>query len=330
MNLSLVIPMKDERDNVKPLHEAITAALDTSGHDYEVLLVDDGSRDGTFEALAEVAGRDARFKVIQLRRNFGQTPALRAGIDAAQGDVIITMDGDLQNDPNDIPLMLEKLKEGYDVVLGERINRQDKLIVRKIPSWTANALIRKVTGTKVRDLGCTLRVMRREAALELPLYGEMHRFMSVLSEISGQRIYQMPVKHHARQFGKTKYNLSRTVRVILDLITVRFLQSYLTRPMHIFGLTGLGCFGLSFALLVTCIVQRLAWAERMNRNPLLLMSVMLTVIGVQFISLGLIGEVMSRTYFESQGKSPYSIRRTLNLDNDVVEATLDLNKKKVA
>ncbi|MFT3878398.1 MAG: hypothetical protein QM703_01920 [Gemmatales bacterium] len=155
----------------------------------------------------------------------------------------------------------------------------------------------------------------------------MHRFMSVLAEISGQRIYQMPVKHHARQFGVTKYNLSRTVRVVLDLITVRFLQSYLSRPMHIFGLAGLGCFGLSFAFLMTCIVQRLAWAERMNRNPLLLLSVMLTVVGVQFISLGLIGEVMSRTYFESQGKSPYTIRKTINLDNDVVEATLEMGKK---
>lgn len=327
MNLSIVIPMKDEQDNVKPLHEAITKALDTSGHDYEVLLVDDGSSDGTFKALAEVAAKDVRFKVIQLRRNFGQTPALRAGIDAAQGDVIITMDGDLQNDPGDIPMMLEKLSEGYDVVLGERVDRQDKLLVRKIPSWTANALIRKVTGTKVRDLGCTLRVMRREAALELPLYGEMHRFMSVLAEISGQRIYQMPVKHHARQFGKTKYNLSRTVRVILDLITVRFLQSYLTRPMHAFGLAGLGCFALSFLCLTICGVQRLVWDEHLNRNPLLLLCVMLTLVGVQFISLGLIGEVLSRTYFESQGKAPYHIRKTINLDNDVIQATLEMGKK---
>jgi glycosyltransferase involved in cell wall biosynthesis len=327
MNLSIVVPMKDEKDNVKPLHEAITKALDHTEHQYEVLLVDDGSTDGTFEVLAEVAKLDQRFKVIQLRRNFGQTPALRAGIDASQGDIIITMDGDLQNDPSDIPLMLEKLNEGYDVVLGERVNRQDKLIVRKIPSWTANALIRKVTGTKVRDLGCTLRVMRREAALELPLYGEMHRFMSVLAEISGQRIYQMPVKHHARQHGKTKYNLTRTVRVILDLITVRFLQSYLTRPMHVFGLTGLGCFGIAFALLSTCVVQRIIWNERMNRNPLLLLSVLLTVVGVQFISLGLIGEVLSRTYFESQGKAPYHIRKTINLDNDVLAATFE---KKVA
>ncbi|MFT3878397.1 MAG: glycosyltransferase family 2 protein [Gemmatales bacterium] len=168
MNLSIVVPMMNEKDNVKPLHEAITAALDSTEHDYEVILVDDGSRDGTFDVIAEVAAKDPRFKAIQLRRNFGQTPALRAGIDAAQGDIIITMDGDLQNDPSDIPMMLDKLKEGYDVVLGERVNRQDKLVVRKIPSWAANSLIRKVTGTKVRDLGCTLRVMRREAALNCP------------------------------------------------------------------------------------------------------------------------------------------------------------------
>lgn len=330
MDLSIVVPMKDERDNVLPLHEAVTNALDKTNLEYELILVDDGSSDGTFGVLAELADQDRRVKVIQLRRNYGQTPALRAGIDSAQGDVIVTMDGDLQNDPADIPMLLEKLEEGYDVVLGERTDRQDNFVIRKIPSWTANALIRKVTGTKIRDLGCTMRAMRREAALELPLYGEMHRFMSVLAEISGQRIVQVPVKHHARKFGKTKYNLSRTIRVLLDLITVRFLQSYLSRPMHIFGLSGLACFAFAMISLFTCGVQKIFWAEHMNRNPLLLLSVLLTVVGVQFISLGLIGEVLSRTYYESQGKTAYQIRKTINLDNDVIDATLNIGRKRVA
>jgi glycosyltransferase involved in cell wall biosynthesis len=330
MDLSIIVPMKDERDNVEPLHKALVKALEPTGYTFEMILVDDGSTDGTVDVLAEVARADQRVKVIQLRRNYGQTPALRAGIDAAQGEVVITMDGDLQNDPSDIPMLLAKLGEGYDVVLGERVNRQDKLFVRKVPSWLANALIRKVTGTKIRDLGCTLRAMRREAAMELPLYGEMHRFMSVLAEISGHRVCQVPVKHHPRQFGKTKYNLSRTVRVVLDLITVRFLQSYLTRPMHVFGLSGLACFGFAFTSLLTCGLQKLVWAEHLNRNPLLLLSVLLTVVGVQFISLGLIGEVLSRTYFESQGKTAYHIRKTINLDNDVLDATLNLGRRKVA
>jgi glycosyltransferase involved in cell wall biosynthesis len=330
MDLSIIVPMKDERDNVRPLHEAICQALEPTGFTFEVILIDDGSRDGTFEELAGLAAHDPRFKVIQLRRNYGQTPALRAGIDAASGDVIVTMDGDLQNDPADIPLLVEKLNEGYDVVLGERVNRQDRLFLRKIPSWMANTLIRKVTGTRIRDLGCTLRAMRREAALELPLYGEMHRFMSVLAEISGHRVVQVPVRHHPRKFGQTKYNLSRTVRVLLDLVTVRFLQTYLTRPMHCFGVGGILCFGLALLSLLTCGVQKIVWAEHMNRNPLLLLSVLLTVVGVQFISLGLIGEVLSRTYFESQGKSAYQIRRTINLDNDVIEATLNMPKKRVA
>jgi glycosyltransferase involved in cell wall biosynthesis len=330
MDLSIVVPMKDERDNVRPLHEAVRDAIEPTGLDYELVLVDDGSTDGTFDVLSEVAANDHHVKVVQLRRNYGQTPALRAGIDAALGDVIVTMDGDLQNDPADIPRLLEKLNDGYDVVLGERVNRQDKFLVRKLPSLIANALIRKVTGTKIRDLGCTLRAMRREAAQELPLYGEMHRFMSVLAEINGQRVLQVPVDHHPRRFGKTKYNLSRTVRVVLDLITVRFLQGYLSRPMHVFGLGGLACFGIALVSLLTCGVQKIVWAEHMNRNPLLLLSVLLTVVGVQFITLGLIGEVLARTYFESQGKQPYNIRRTINLENEIREVTLNLKTKRVA
>lgn len=316
MQLSIVIPIKDECANLQPLHEALCTALDPLGQSYEIILVDDGSSDGSFAELSLLAEQDARVKVVQLRRNYGQTPALRAGIDYASGEVIVTMDGDLQNDPADIPMLLEKLHEGYDVVLGWRKDRKDGFWLRRLPSLLANALIRRVTGVTTRDMGCTLRVMRREAAKELSLYGEMHRFINVLAQHDGWRVIQLPVRHHARKFGQTKYNLTRTVRVVLDLITVKFLHSYLARPMHVFGLGGLLCISGGFLSLAICIIQRLWFHEHMNRNPLLLLSVMLLVIGMQFISMGLIGEVLSRTYYESQGKPSYLVRATLNLKEE--------------
>ncbi|HMP01226.1 MAG TPA: glycosyltransferase family 2 protein [Gemmatales bacterium] len=314
MDVSVIVPIKDERENLKPLHEAVRAALEPTGLAWELILVDDGSTDGSFDVLAELAAADRRVKVVELRRNYGQTPALRAGIDAARGAAIVTMDGDLQNDPADIPMLLDHLRDGCDVALGWRKDRQDHWLSRKLPSLLANALIRRVTRVPIRDLGCTLRAMKREAAQELSLYGEMHRFMSVLAQQSGHRFVQVPVRHHPRRFGQTKYNLTRTFRVLLDLITVKFLNSYLTRPMHVFGTGGLLCFVLAGLTLLTTITQRLVWDERMNRNPLLLLSVLLVVVGVQFISLGLIGEVLARTYFESQGKTSYLVRRRLNLD----------------
>ena len=206
---------------------------------YEIIVVDDGSTDGSFEVLQELASRDPRVKVVRLRRNFGQTAALRAGIDWSAGDVLVTMDGDLQNDPADIPRLLDVLNEGYDAVLGLRANRQDNFLIRTLPSWIANWMIRKVTGVHIKDLGCTLRALRRDVAEALPLYGEMHRFVAVLSQQYGARLTQIPVQHHPRTAGKTKYNLTRTVRVISDLITIKFLHSYLTRPMHVMGLCGL-------------------------------------------------------------------------------------------
>jgi glycosyltransferase involved in cell wall biosynthesis len=320
MDLSVVIPLKDEQANVPLLHSALCAALDPLALVYEIVFVDDGSIDGTFAELSRLAAVDARVRVISLRRNYGQTPALRAGIDAATGAVIVTLDGDLQNDPADIPRLLTKLNEGYDVVLGWREKRQDAFFHRKLPSMLAGALIRWVTKTEVKDLGCTLRAMKREAAAELSLYGEMHRFMSVLALQNGQRLCQMPVRHHPRRFGKTKYNLGRTVRVLLDLITVKFLDTYLTRPMHAFGLAGLACIALGMLSLGATVFQRLVFDERMNRNPLLLLSVMLTLIGVQFISMGLIGEMVARTYFESQGKPAYQVRARLNFDREPCRA----------
>ncbi len=244
MNLSVVIPIKDERDNIGALHDRLHAALDPVRLFYELVFVDDGSSDGSYQELMELAQRDPQVKVVRLRRNFGQSAALQAGIDWSTGDIVATMDGDLQNDPADIPLMLDKLQEGYDAVLGLRAKRQDHLFIRKIPSLLGNWLIRKVTGVQTKDLGCTLRVMRRDLAESIPLYGEMHRFINVLAQQAGARMTQIPVRHHPRVAGKTKYNFSRTFRVVLDLITVTFMHSYLTRPMHIMGLAGLTSMGL--------------------------------------------------------------------------------------
>ncbi len=315
MDLSVIIPIKDERDNLSPLSEQVREALTPLGCAYEVIFVDDGSMDGSFALLEKLAAADRRVKVVRLRRNFGQTAALQAGIDWSSGDILVTLDGDLQNDPADIPCLLEKLAEGYDAVLGQRAKRQDHVFIRKIPSLMGNWLIRKVTGVHIKDMGCTLRAMRRDLAEALPLYGEMHRFVPVLAQQYGAKLAQIPVRHHPRQAGKTKYNLTRTFRVLLDLITIKFLHSYLTRPMHILGLAGLVSMGLGVVSLVITIWMKAQRGIFMTGNPLLLLSVMLELVGIQFISMGLIGELLSRTYFESQGKTSYGVRSTLNLDS---------------
>ncbi|HYT87094.1 MAG TPA: glycosyltransferase family 2 protein [Gemmataceae bacterium] len=316
MDLSIVIPIKDERDNLRPLDERLVRALAPLGLSYEILFVDDGSTDGSFAVIEELAARDGRVKAVRLRRNFGQSAALQAGIDWSSGDILVTLDGDLQNDPADIPRLLDKLREGYDAVLGLRENRQDKLLVRKIPSLLGNWLIRKVTGVQIKDMGCTLRAMRRDLAEGLPLYGEMHRFVPVLAQQCGGRLAQIPVRHHPRTAGKTKYGLTRTFRVVLDLITVKFLHSYLTRPMHVMGMAGLLSIGLGILSFLATIWMKHHGGPFMTGNPLLLVGAMLVVIGVQFISMGLIGEVLTRTYFESQGKTPYAVRTLLNLQQD--------------
>jgi glycosyltransferase involved in cell wall biosynthesis len=315
--LSVVIPLKDERDNLRPLHERLTRSLAPLSLAYELVFVDDGSSDGTYALLEELAAHDAHVKAVRLRRNFGQSAALKAGIDWSRGDVLVTMDGDLQNDPGDIPRLLAKLGEGFDAVLGLRARRQDNLLVRKLPSWLANWLIRKVTGVPIKDMGCTLRALRRDLADALPLYGEMHRFVPVLAQQYGARLAQIPVAHHPRTAGKTKYNLTRTFRVLLDLITVKFLHSYLTRPMHVMGLAGLVAMGLGVAALVATVWMKARYGLFMTGNPILLLSVLLELVGVQLISLGLIGEVLTRTYFESQQKAWYVVRSTLNLEAPV-------------
>jgi glycosyltransferase involved in cell wall biosynthesis len=310
--LSVVIPVKDERANVRPLVDRLRAALG-DGPPWEAVFVDDGSTDGTHLELAHAAAEDPRVRVVRLRRNFGQSAALQAGFDHAAGGVVVTMDGDLQNDPADIPAMLARLDEGYDVVLGERRHRRDKLLLRKLPSRAANWLIRKVTRVPFRDFGCTLRVMRREVVDGMALYGEMHRFITAFAVQQGARVAQVPVRHHPRTAGASKYNLTRTVRVLLDLATVKFLASYQTRPMHLFGTLGLGLMALGLVGLVAALAMKFTTGPGMTANPLFLFGAMLELMGVQFVSLGLMGEVLARIYFESQGKAPYVVRETHNL-----------------
>jgi hypothetical protein len=310
--ISVVVPVKDEQDNVRPLYERIQLAL-ADLPAWELVFVDDGSSDGTFQELDAVAALDERVKVIRLRRNFGQSAATQAGLDAAAGDVIVTMDGDLQNDPADIPRLVAKLAEGYDAVLGQRQNRQDKLLLRKAPSLAANWLIRMVLGVPFKDFGCTLRAMRRETTQELLLYGEMHRFITALVIQQGARVTQLPVRHHPRTTGKSKYNLTRTIRVLLDLMTVKFQGSFQTRPMHLFGAFGLLCLVFGFAGVASSAAMKYTTGPGMTANPLFLLGAVAGLIGVQFVSLGLMGEVLTRIYFESQGKRPYVVRDRRNL-----------------
>lgn len=305
--LSVVIPVKDEQANIRPLVERLRMAL-ADGPEWEVVFVDDGSTDGTFDELARAADLDPRMKVVRLRHTFGQSAALQAGFDHATGAIIVTMDGDLQNDPDDIPLLVAKLHDGYDVVLGQRANRHDGFFLRKLPSWVANWLIRKVTGVPFKDFGCTLRAMRREVVDGMALYGEMHRFITAFAVHQGATVAQVPVRHHPRAAGRSKYGLSRTIRVILDLITVKFLASYQTRPMHLFGGLGLLLGFLGFVGVAVSVVMKYTSGPGMTANPLFLLGVMAALMGVQFVSLGLMGEVMTRTYFESQGKPSYVVR----------------------
>lgn len=313
--LSIVVPLKDEEANVGPLVERVRDALRELSA-WELVLVDDGSTDGTFTELAAAAAADPRTKIVRLRRNFGQSAATQAGLDAASGDIIITMDGDLQNDPADIPRLVAKLDEGFDAVLGQRMNRQDKLLLRKLPSLCANWLIRKVLGVPFKDFGCTLRAMRREVTQDLVLYGEMHRFITALVIQQGARVAQLPVRHHPRAAGRSKYTLSRTVRVLLDLMTVKFQGSFQTRPMHLFGGVGLACMLLGSLGVAASVVMKYTTGPGMTANPLFLLGAVAGLIGVQFVSLGLMGEVLTRVYFESRGKRPYTVREERNLDRE--------------
>ena len=313
VDFSIVVPIYNEQDNIDDLYAAITAALDGSEARYEIIMVDDGSNDGSYGALQRIAALDDRLKVIRLRRNFGQTAAMSAGFDAACGSVIIPMDGDLQNDPADIPRLLEKLNEGYDVVSGWRRERKDTFVTRKIPSRLANALISSMTGVHLHDYGCTLKAYRREVLDAVNLYGEMHRFVPALASQIGARVAELPVNHRPRLRGTSKYGISRTLRVVLDLMTVKFLLSYSTKPIQLFGKWGIYTLLAGVGSGAMTLYMKIFEHHSMNRNPLLILTAFLLFMGVQFIVLGLLGELNARTYFESQSKPIYVIRDRINL-----------------
>jgi glycosyltransferase involved in cell wall biosynthesis/membrane-associated phospholipid phosphatase len=315
-SLSAVVPVFNEEENVPRMHAALSPVLSQLGIDYEILFINDGSSDTSPAELDRLAETDPHVKVVHFRRNFGQTAAMSAGIQAATGDAIVLLDGDLQNDPTDIPMMLAKLDEGYDLIHGWRKDRHDRFLDRKLPSLIANWIISKVTQFPVHDLGCTLKVVRRDIAQELHLFGEMHRFIPILAHARGARCAEVVTKHHARQFGQSKYGISRTVRVIMDLITVRFLTRYLVSPMRFFGQAGFAAMGLSAVTGAVTIGMKLVAGVDMTGNPLLLGTVFTALVGVQFFCLGVLGELAARTYFKSAGPGSFAIRRTVNLGED--------------
>lgn len=313
VDCSVVIPVYNEETNVRLLIPQLKDALDQIGRSYEVIFVDDGSSDGTNAVITKTAKEHPEIKLITLRRNFGQTAAMSAGFDAAVGDVIIPMDGDLQNDPADIRKLLEKIDEGYDVVSGWRIRRQDKYFSRRLPSNIANKVISLTTNVHLHDYGCTLKAYKREVLQSIELYGEMHRFIPALASLVGVNVTEIPVNHRPRTHGESKYNLSKTIRVILDLITVKFLLSYATRPIQIFGLLGLLSIVGSIGLMAGVIYSRIRYDAIIANNSLFLLSILFLMMGWQFIAMGLLGEVIVRTYHEAQGKPTYVIARTSNL-----------------
>ena len=309
--LSVVIPLYNEAQSIEPLYQELSAALAGIGRTYEVIVVDDGSRDESYERLKAVHERDARWQVIRFRRNFGQTAGFSAGFAAARGEVVITSDADLQNDPRDMPKLLEKMDEGYDIVSGWRMNRKEPFLSRRLPSMMANRMISGATGVVLHDYGCSLKAYRKEVVKGVRLYGEMHRFIPALASWMGVRVAEVAVNDRARQFGSSKYGISRTLRVFLDLITVRFLLGYSTRPLHVFGGLGLAMGGLGALIGVYLTFVKLVLGQSIGERPLLLLAVLLVILGVQMVSIGLLAEMVMRTYHEAQNKPIYAIREWL-------------------
>jgi dolichol-phosphate mannosyltransferase len=309
--VSIVVPIYNEVESLPHLIEAIATTLDTIGLNYELICVDDGSQDGSAELLKQHAKTQPHLRAVILRRNYGQTAAMAAGFKHARGRVVVTLDGDLQNDPADIPQLLAKLDEGYDLVSGWRVNRQDAAVSRLLPSKIANWLIGQITGVKVHDYGCSLKAYRSELVADMNLYGELHRFLPALAFIEGARITELPVRHHARRHGSSKYGLGRTFRVILDLLTIFFMKKFLTRPMHVFGLLGIISTSLGIALGLYLTFLKLGLGENIGERPLLLLAVVLLLTGIQLFSFGLLAELLMRTYHESQGRPIYRVREVV-------------------
>lgn len=309
--VSVVVPIYNEVESLSHLIEAIAATLQAHRIRYEIICVDDGSKDGSAELLKQLAGDRSDLRSVLLRRNYGQTAAMAAGFNYALGRVIVTLDGDLQNDPTDIPRLLDKLEEGYDMVSGWRKDRQDAALTRLLPSKIANWLIGKVTGVKVHDYGCSLKAYRAELVADMNLYGELHRFLPVLAYIEGARLAEMPVLHHARRYGKSKYGLGRTFRVVMDLFTLFALKKFLTRPMHGFGLVGLLSIALGTLVGLYLTFLKLGFGERIGDRPLLILAAVLVLGGIQLLSFGLLGELCMRTYHESQGRPIYRVREVV-------------------
>jgi Glycosyltransferases involved in cell wall biogenesis len=321
--LSLFLPVLDEEENLRPMHARIQEALASLGKTAEVIYVDDGSTDSSLKILKEIAAEDSRVRVISLRRNYGQTAAMSAGIDAAKGEILIPMDADLQNDPRDIARLLDKLEEGYDVVSGWRKNRQDKLISRKIPSQIANRIISWIGGVPLHDYGCSLKAYRRDVLQDVRLYGEMHRFIPIYASWAGARVTEIPVEHHARTHGKSKYGISRTIKVVFDLITIKFMAEYHTKPIYVFGTFSMIAFVISILSGLYALFLKFAnffgfpqYHADFVETPLPILSIVMFAISIQFILMGLLAEMLVRTYHESQNKAIYAVRERIGFEND--------------
>jgi glycosyltransferase involved in cell wall biosynthesis len=312
----VVVPVFNEEKNINILYQELIDVLTKLDLTFEIIFIDDGSTDKSLAILSELQENDSRIVVISFRRNFGQTAALSAGFDYARGNIIITLDGDLQNDPEDIPKLLQKLSEGYDIVNGWRFDRKDSFFSRRLPSIIANKIISYSTNVKLHDYGCTLKAFRKEITQNIKLYGEMHRFIPAIASGMGSSVAEVKVNHRVRKFGKSKYGISRTIRVVLDLITVKFLLSYATRPLQIFGLLGFSCGIIGFCMAIYLTIQRQFYGISLANRPALLLAILLIFMGLQFVTLGLLAELQSRTYHEAQNKPIYSIRNILRKNDE--------------
>lgn len=328
MDLSIIVPVYNEQENIPLLFKALLNVTSTMDEDWEVIFVNDGSQDNSLSVLKDVASQDPdHVRVISLRRNFGQTAAISAGIDHSRGEVIVMLDADMQNDPVDIPVLIDKLNEGYDVVSGWRINRQDSFITRTLPSRIANGLISWVTGVHLHDYGCTLKAYRREVITGFRLYGEMHRFIPVYANSVGAKITEVPVHHHPRRFGKAKYGLERTLKVVLDLFVVKFLNAYAGKPIYLFGGVGAILILIAVAMMLFLVIRRLGFGTSVFDSPFFQMSTMIFILGFQSLLMGLIAELLARTYHESQGKPSYTVSQTINFPEDHSQKPKDLKNQ---